>query len=51
MQRGEKHTKVEYIILSQLVGLSIMGHGTKYERIICEKDSRKKYFMCYDHIV
>jgi hypothetical protein len=26
-----KHTKVEYIILSQLVGLSIMGHGTKYK--------------------
>jgi len=26
-----KHTKVECIILSQLVGLSIMSHGTKYK--------------------
>jgi hypothetical protein len=30
-----KHTKMEYTILSQLVGLSIMGHGTKYKWIIC----------------
>jgi hypothetical protein len=26
-----KHTKVEYIILSQFIGLSIMGHGMKYK--------------------
>jgi hypothetical protein len=32
---------VEYIILSNLIGLSIMGHGEKYKRIICEKDSKK----------
>jgi len=44
-----KHTKVEYIILSQLVGLSIMGHGMKYKWIICEKDSKRKNYMWYDH--
>jgi hypothetical protein len=38
---GWKHTKVEYIIMSQLVGLLIMGHGTKYKWIICEMDSKK----------
>jgi hypothetical protein len=37
---GWKHIKVEYIILSQFVGLSIMGHGTKYKWIMCEKDSK-----------
>ncbi len=26
---GWKHNKVEYVILPQFVGLSIMGHGTK----------------------
>jgi hypothetical protein len=38
---GWKHIKVEYINMSQLVGLSIVGHGTKYKWIICEKDSKK----------
>jgi hypothetical protein len=38
---GWKHIKVEYIIMSQLVKLSIMGHETKYKWIICEKDSKK----------
>jgi hypothetical protein len=38
---GWKHSKVEYIILSQLVELSIMGHGTKYKWIICENDSKR----------
>jgi len=33
-----KHIEVEYIIMSQLVRLSIKGHGTKYKWIICEKD-------------
>ncbi len=28
-----------------------MGHGTKYKWIICEKDSKKKYYIWYDHIV
>jgi hypothetical protein len=37
---GWKHIKVEYIILSHLVGLLIMGHGTKYKWLICEKDSK-----------
>jgi hypothetical protein len=32
---------VEYIILSQIVRLSIMGHETKYKRIICEKGLKK----------
>jgi hypothetical protein len=40
---GWKHIKVEYIILSQFVGLSIMGHGTKYKWIICENYSKKKF--------
>jgi hypothetical protein len=26
--------------MSQLVGLSIIGHGTKYKQIISEKDSK-----------
>jgi hypothetical protein len=47
---GWKHTKVEYIILSQVVRLSIMGNGAKYKWIICEKDSKKNY-MWYHHIV
>jgi hypothetical protein len=34
---GWKHIKVEYIILSQFIELSIMSHGTKYKWIICEK--------------
>jgi hypothetical protein len=46
-----KHTKVECIIMSQLVGLSIMSHGTKYKWIIFLNDSRKYYYMWYDHIV
>jgi len=46
-----RHIKVEYIIMSQLVKLLIMGHGTKYKWIICEKDSKKYYYMWYDHIV
>jgi hypothetical protein len=29
--KGVKSIKMEYIILSELVGLSIMGHGTKYK--------------------
>jgi hypothetical protein len=37
--------------MSHLVGLSIIGHGTKYKWTICEKDSKKKYYMWYDHIV
>jgi hypothetical protein len=40
-----KTPKVEYIIMSQLVGLSIIGHGTKYKQIISEKDSKKQYYM------
>jgi hypothetical protein len=46
-----KHTKVECIILSQLVGLSIMNHGTKYKWIIFLNDSKKYYYMWYDHII
>ncbi len=45
-----KHTEMEYIILSQLGGLSIMGHGTKYKWIICEKELLKNYIW-YDHSV
>jgi hypothetical protein len=37
---GWKHIKVEYIILSQLVGLLFMGHATKYKWIIYENDSK-----------
>jgi hypothetical protein len=36
-----KHIKVVYIIMLQIVGLSIIGHATKYKWIICEKDSKK----------
>jgi len=36
-----KTPKVEYMIMSQLVGLSIIGHGTKYKQNICKKDSKK----------
>jgi hypothetical protein len=43
--------KVESIILSQLVGLSIMGHGTKHKLIICEQNSKIIYYMWYDHTV
>jgi hypothetical protein len=32
---------LESIIVPQFVGLSIMGHGTKYKWIMCEKDSKK----------
>jgi len=28
-----------------------MSHGIKYKWIICEKDSKNKYYMWYDHIV
>jgi hypothetical protein len=48
---GWKHIKVEYIILSQLVGLLIMSHITKYKWIICKKDPKKYGYMWYDHIV
>jgi hypothetical protein len=37
---GWKHTKLEYIVFLELVGLSIMGHGTKHKWIICERDSK-----------
>jgi hypothetical protein len=40
-----KTLEVEYIIMSQLVGLSIIGHGTKYKQIIYEKDLKKNYYM------
>ncbi len=47
---GWKHIKVEYIVLSQLVGLSIMGHGSKCKWIICEKDS-PNYIYIYIYMI